>query len=370
MNKVAPGELEMASTPGNQRAPDASAASPHTLQRQASVLGSDERRGQTTFVSVDGKVHYFAPTSLGCLPMQSPVRQVAMRVITNRWFDRAILLCIVVNSFIMALADYSVINDRYEPVGESSWRNALADNTEMFFVVAFSLEMLFKIVGMGLRTETYDDEAIKPPDTYLRDYWNMLDCFVVITGFAAFVPGLPSVSVIRTFRVLRPLKSVSGLEGVKMVIVAVANSIDELVSVLVLLVFVFAVFGILGLQFFSGLSHSRCRLTPYPVTTAWEVGHDPAAYRCLAEATYGRGRASNFNKPEHQAWSKATSAWAAPQPCYWPLDPNDGVPRRSHAASANPRPPHPSRPNATPPTRLPACLRLLALSLSLAFCFF
>jgi hypothetical protein len=326
MNKVAPGEMEMASVAGS---PGASADAPKsptmTHRRQSSIHGLYERRGQAVFIASNGKMHYYAPYAMGFLSMENPIRQMAMRSITNRWFDRAILLCIMVNSLIMALEDYSVIDDEYEPIGENSWRNSLADNTEMFFVVAFTLEMVFKIVGMGLRSESYSNKDIKPPDTYLRDYWNMLDCFVVVTGFAAFVPGLPSVSVIRTFRVLRPLKSVSGLEGVKMVIVAVANSIDELISVLVLLAFVFAVFGILGLQFFSGLSHSRCRLTPYPVTTDWVVGLDPADYRCLDADVYGTSRASNFNKPSHQAWNKASSAWSTPQPCYWPLDGEDGA---------------------------------------------
>jgi hypothetical protein len=55
----------------------------------------------------------------------------------------------------MALTDYSVINDKYQPIPKGSWRNSLGKNTELFFVAAFTLEMMFKIVGMGFWTEKY-----------------------------------------------------------------------------------------------------------------------------------------------------------------------------------------------------------------------
>jgi len=272
-----------------------------------------------TFTSSHGKSYYFPVHALGCLSLHNPLRVVAMKLITNVWFDRSVLIMIVCNSIIMALTDYSVVNDDYEPVSKGSWRNSLGANTEIFFVAAFTFEMTSKILAMGFWTETYPHEfSPGHPDTYLRDYWNILDFIVVITGFATFIPSLPNVSVIRTFRVLRPLKSVAGLEGVKMVLVAVTNSIPELVSVIVLLIFVFAIFGILGLQFFLGLSHSRCRLTPYPVTTDWEVGMDYKLYECL-----DGGKDYNFNKVFHKPWTKSSSMWAEKQPCYWPLDPSD-----------------------------------------------
>jgi len=181
------------------------------------------------------------------------------------------------------------------------------------------------MMGMGLWMESYpEDFSTGRPDTYLRDSWNHLDFLVVITGFASLIPGLPNVSVLRTFRVLRPLKSVAGLDGVKMVLVAVTNSIPELLSVIVLLMFVFAIFGILGLQFFIGKTHARCRLTPFPVTTDWVQGMDPFAHQCITG-----GRSMNFDtpgdQPQGKAWTKETSVWSSPKPCFWPLDPDDSM---------------------------------------------
>jgi voltage-dependent calcium channel L type alpha-1D len=170
--------------------------------------------------------------------------------------------------------------------------------------------------------------SVGRPDTYLRDAWNNLDFIVVVTGFAELLPGgvLPNVSVIRTFRVLRPLKSVAGLDGVKMVLVAVTNSIPELMSIIVLLFFVFAIFGILGLQFFMGLTHSRCRLTPYPVTRDWVQGMDYSNYQCavVEEGASYAGSDSNYDTMLQQPdWNKAKSIWSTPKDCYWPLDEED-----------------------------------------------
>ena len=125
------------------------------------------------------------------------------------------------------------------------------------------------------------------------------------------IPGLPNVSAIRTFRVPRPLKSVAGLDGVKMVLVAVTESIPALMSVIALLAFVFAIFGILGLQFFLGKYHSRCRLTPYPVTTSWVQGLDYRDYACL-DPDKGDLMRRNLNKQEG---TKRDSDWYSPKVC-------------------------------------------------------
>jgi hypothetical protein len=139
-------------------------------------------------------------------------------------------------------------------------------------------------------------------------FFPLPSCVLALSRFASLIPGLPNVSAIRTFRVLRPLKSVAGLDGVKMVLVAVTESIPALMSVIALLAFVFAIFGILGLQFFLGKYHSRCRLTPYPVTTSWVQGLDYRDYACL-DPDKGDLMRRNLNKQEG---TKRDSDWYSP----------------------------------------------------------
>ena len=76
------------------------------------------------------------------LSIDHPVRQFAVKAITNKWFDRIILVLIVVNSVIMAMADYDHITDEYEPTAKGSWRNAIAEETEIYFVVGFGVSSI------------------------------------------------------------------------------------------------------------------------------------------------------------------------------------------------------------------------------------
>lgn len=76
---------------------------------------------------------------------------------------RSVLTLIIFNSVIMALTDYSVMNDNYEPIAKGSWRNRLGNETELIFVAAFTFEMVFKIIGMGFYNEKYPPSKKIPP---------------------------------------------------------------------------------------------------------------------------------------------------------------------------------------------------------------
>lgn len=64
------------------------------------------------------------------------------------------------------------------------------------------MEMLIKMVAMGVSNA---------PQAYLADYWNRLDCFIVIAGGLEYVLDVGNVNLtsIRTVRVLRPLRAIN-----------------------------------------------------------------------------------------------------------------------------------------------------------------
>lgn len=66
----------------------------------------------------------------------------------------------------------------------------------------FFTEMLVKMIAMGV---------CQAPSAYLADYWNRLDCFIVIAGGLEYVSDVGNVnlSAIRTVRVLRPLRAIN-----------------------------------------------------------------------------------------------------------------------------------------------------------------
>lgn len=215
-----------------------------------------------------GKRLVYSKTSLFLFDEKSRVRRACVRTVTNPWFDRLVLLLILLNSVVLALVDWSLVDEDPsstnvgEPVAKGSWRNTLLYETEPFFTALFALEFALKVVAQGF---------VLGRGAYLRDAWNIIDFVVVATALMASIPGMPKTSAVRVFRVLRPLRSISALPGLQHLVVSLLKSVPELVSVIVLLMFVFVVFGIFGIQFFAGKQHSRCRLTPYPVTTAFEV---------------------------------------------------------------------------------------------------
>lgn len=224
-------------------------------------------KGEAAF-EVYGKRLVYSRTSLYVFGEENRVRQACVKAVAHPWFDRLILLLILLNSIVLALVDWSVINEDPtsenvgEPIAEGSWRNTLLYETEIIFTVLFTLEFVLKVIAQGF---------VLGRGAYLRDSWNIIDFLVVVTALLASIPGMPTTAAIRVFRVLRPLRSISALPGLQHLVVSLLRSVPQLLSVVVLLQFIFIVFGIFGIQIFAGKQHSRCRLTPYPVTTAFEV---------------------------------------------------------------------------------------------------
>lgn len=230
-----------------------------------------------------GKTFKYAKTSLYIFDELNPIRVACVKTIAHPWFDRFILFLIVLNSFVLALTDWSVIDDDPnsedvgEPVAEGSWRNALLFESEAIFTAFFTLEFVLKVIAQGFYLGR---------GSYLRDSWNILDFMVVVTALMTSIPGMPKMTAIRVFRVLRPLKSISALPGLQKLVVSMLRSVPQLVSVVILLQFIFTVFGIFGIQIFAGTQHARCRLTPYPVNSSFEVRR---------EQTHGRYRQLRVN---------------------------------------------------------------------------
>ena len=142
------------------------------------------------------------------------------------------------------------------------------------------------------------------------------------------IPMMPNLSVMRSFRVLRPLRSISRLPGLQKIIRSLVDSIGDLANVMLLLTFFLAVFSIVGVQFWKGVLHTRCRLTPFPVEMqndcrdiaepCWQqyisdIVMDPEAYRCLPDAN------------DDASWTQSTSPWfvKGPKDCIWPIDTDD-----------------------------------------------
>ena len=262
-----------------------------------------------------------------------------------RWFDRFILVLIVLNSVTLGLTDYSlsaIDPSTMEPRADSSWRNEVRTTCEdgrrwassragapqvparieIVFTVLFTLEFVLKVIGRGF----FMDQG-----SYLRNGWNWLDFTVVVSGLLSEIPSIPSVSVLRTLRVLRPLRSLTILPGMKVLVASLLASIPPLMNVVVLLSFIFFVFGILGLQLWSGVLHSRCRLTEFPVAMAstevplFMVNSVASTSNATAAAYIAQVVADREAYPwcapalHDDSWTFSTSPWHTARECVWPI---------------------------------------------------
>ncbi|KAL4176852.1 hypothetical protein KRP22_001792 [Phytophthora ramorum] len=317
--------------PSNGIAPAQTADTAIEPQNLAASETKDARRQRTRSIlrRFGADVSFF-----GCFPRKHWLRRRLILLVTHHYFDRFIVFAILLNSIILALSDFSVVDKSLNPassgfafrngvvVPATSRANRLVNFSEMPFTSIFTAECLLKILATGF---------IHRKGSYMRDPWNVLDFVVVISSLVAILPTVPNVSVIRTIRVLRPLRSLSMIPGMRLLISALLKALPALGNVVVLQVFLFFMFSILGNQLFGGNMTRRCRLTEFPVLLPvdqlnphgmWPVPDDyltavianPEAYRCLD---------GPLLEIDSDGYVKETSPWNKARPCFWPTDPND-----------------------------------------------
>lgn len=215
------------------------------------------------FICHGRKIYGYTPNSFNKLGYDNIIRQLAIWISEWPWFDRIIIFLIVVNSLGLGMLDYEYTNlttDFPELGLEMPFLNRLMEQTEFFFTICFTMEMLIKMIASGL---------ILDKNCYLRDYWNWLDFIVVLGSILAYLPNFSNVTILRTFRLFKPLRSLRTLPSMQELVVTLLDSVMQLTNVFFLLVFALLVFSILGVQIWRGVTHYKCRTTLEPVSGIW-----------------------------------------------------------------------------------------------------
>eukprot|EP01062_Namystynia_karyoxenos_P008562 TRINITY_DN13010_c0_g1_i2.p1 TRINITY_DN13010_c0_g1~~TRINITY_DN13010_c0_g1_i2.p1 ORF type:complete len:2282 (+),score=662.87 TRINITY_DN13010_c0_g1_i2:93-6848(+) len=185
--------------------------------------------------------------AFGCVGARHPARLVLIHLCDNKWFDRAVLLLIVLNSVTLALGDPSL-------QGHSGIQSFLAV-CEWVFLAAFTAEAVVKIGARGL---------LRHDGAYLRQSWRVLDFIIVLVGwvsvFTSSDGNVGAVRVLRAFRIVRPLRSISRIRKMRELMATLMNSLPLVMNVFIMLLFVVWVFAILGVILFAGSLHHRCYL--------------------------------------------------------------------------------------------------------------
>lgn len=145
------------------------------------------------------------------------------------------------SSIILAIDEPNTTKFSYDTVRMSNY---------IVFLI-FVLEMFSKAIVMGVWHSK---------DSYLRDNWNKLDCFIVLvsftdiilTDFTSLNINLTFLRVLRTLRALRPLRMLSRNEKMKRIITSLFRAIPAVLNVLMISILFYLIFGILGVMLFKG----------------------------------------------------------------------------------------------------------------------
>jgi len=115
-----------------------------------------------------------------------------------KWFDNFIMILIAFNSVKLAVDTYFLKSAPEELV------IIIGNYVDTFFNVSFAIECFFKIISRGF---------IMEDGSYLRESWNQLDFFIVVTSLIDMsLSGTVDVGVLkilRMLRILRPLRVIS-----------------------------------------------------------------------------------------------------------------------------------------------------------------
>jgi len=127
----------------------------------------------------------------------------------------------------------------------------VSDLIDYFFNIAFAIECFFKCISLGL---------IMDRGSYLRDGWNQLDFFIVVTSLMDMILGffitldIGFFKILRLLRTLRPLRVISHNVAMKMIVAALFESVGAIFNVLIVVLVVWLMFAILAINLLSGKS--------------------------------------------------------------------------------------------------------------------
>ncbi|XP_036133342.1 voltage-dependent L-type calcium channel subunit alpha-1S [Molossus molossus] len=143
---------------------------------------------------------------------------------------------------VVALNTLSIASEHHD---QPLWLTHLQDVANRVLLALFTVEMLMKMYGLGLRQ-------------YFMSIFNRFDCFVVCSGVLELLlveSGAISplgISVLRCIRLLRLFKITKYWTSLSNLVASLLNSIRSIASLLLLLFLFIIIFALLGMQLFGG----------------------------------------------------------------------------------------------------------------------
>ncbi len=172
-------------------------------------------------------------------PPENACRRGAYFMVTSSFFEGFIVICIFLNTFIMALMHY-----RIDPTFES-----VLENINYFFAIVFNIECVAKLLGLGC--------------SYFSSKWNIFD-FIIVIGtnlgllfqFAGSGINIGAAATgVRAFRIMRVMRLVNQSKHLRVILdtlVYILPSLANIGSMICLLIFIY---GVLGMYIFAEIKY-------------------------------------------------------------------------------------------------------------------
>ncbi|XP_035175669.1 sodium channel protein type 5 subunit alpha-like isoform X2 [Oxyura jamaicensis] len=152
-----------------------------------------------------------------CSPFWRLVKEKVKLVILDPFVDLIIMICIIVNTFFMALE---------HPDMTPLFKDMIYISDKVFTLI-FAAEMILKIIALD-------------PYYYFQQKWNIFDSVVVMVGLISFNANL---SFFRLLRIFKLAKMWPALNTLMKIILNSVGALGNLTLVLIITVFIFAVVG-------------------------------------------------------------------------------------------------------------------------------
>lgn len=157
---------------------------------------------------------------------------------------------------LIGLSSFKLVTDSYTLAWDNEKVNELSEILDYVFNFAFLIEMLIKLVSIGL---------VMDEGSYLRDEWNTLDFFIVcssILDMSLTKTDLQFVKVMRILRALRPLRFITNNVAMRLLVNALIKSLGGIFNVLFVVLVVYLLFAILAGSFYRG-KFFYCSIDPF-----------------------------------------------------------------------------------------------------------
>jgi Ca2+-binding EF-hand superfamily protein len=254
-----------------------------SVERAAELLATLPPKELTPQAKVSSEE--LTPVALRGKSWVAVLRMFARWLVEQPQFNVGVSVVVLINCIVLACERHGICDGpTKDEGGDSCTQERLLILINLVCTVLFAIEMVTKLIGLGLRG-------------YWADYFNRFDGSLVLFSLVELImpSGLLPLSVFRALRIFRILKLSSSLDNLRRVIVTIMTVLPQLGHfAFLMLIFVFF-YACLGLHLFGS-----CTCAPPPSS----VGEFPKECTCCEAGQQECSAAAALGSPEYNKWSQ------------------------------------------------------------------